>query len=74
MSILLYCSRNIYSVYNTCKYVHMEWNYSVNKKHVIARSYYLTWKYNKPLSRRFYDNMVTSRINFKYELRRSKLR
>ena len=52
----------------------MEWNNNVHEKHVIARSYYLTWKYNnKLLAGICYDNMINSRTNFKYELRRSKL-
>ena len=74
MSILVYCSNDIYSVANKCKYARMEWNNNVHEKHVIARSYYLTWKCNnKPLAGICYDNMVNSRQNFKYELRRSKL-
>ena len=52
----------------------MEWNNNVHEKHVIAKSCYLTWKYNKkPLTGICYDNMVNSRKNFKYELRSSKL-
>ena len=52
----------------------MEWNNNVHEKHVNARSYYLTWKYNnKPLAGTCYDNMVNSRKNFKYELQHSKL-
>ena len=43
LSILVYCS-GIYSVANKCKYARMEWNNNVHEKHVIARSYYLTWK------------------------------
>ena len=74
LSILVYCSNDIYSVANKCKYARMEWNNNVHEKHVIARSYYLTWKCNnKPLAGICYDNMVNSRKNFKYELRRSKL-
>ena len=73
MSILVYCSNDIYSVANKCKYARMEWNNNVHDKHVIDRSYYLTWKFNnKPLAGICYDNMVNSRKNFKYELRRSK--
>ena len=74
MSILVNCSNDIYSVANKCKYARMEWNNNVHEKHVIAISYYLTWKYNnKPLAGICYDNMVNSRTNFKYELRRCKL-
>ena len=74
LSILVYCSNDIYSVANICKYARMECNNNVHEKHFIARSYYLTWKYNnKPLAGICYDNMVNSRKNFKYELRRIKL-
>ena len=74
MSILVYCSNDIYSVANKYKYARMEWNNNVHEKHVIARYYYLTWKCNnKPLAGICYDNMFNSRKNFKYELRRSKL-
>ena len=69
MSILVYYSNDIYSVSNTCKYARMICNNNVHEKHVIARYYYLSCKYNnKPLAVICYDNMVNSKKNFKYEL------
>ena len=69
LSILVYCSNDIYSVANKCKYARMEWNNNVHEKHVIARYYYLTWKCNnKPLAGICYDNMVNSRKKFQIRI------
>ena len=54
----------------------MKWNNNVgDEKYVIVRPYYLTGTYNnKSLHLLCYDDMFTSRKNFKYELQRNKLR
>ena len=47
----------------------MKWNNNVHEKHVIAISYYLTWKYNnKPFAGICYDNMVNLRNKFQIRI------